>query len=100
MILSDLQLRQLMEAAGKAALREYMRELYPESDLLTERKAKDFMSIHGERPSLLRKLVENGDVHPQRSGRSANSAKMYRRSELETVLQARHLAKTTFRPVN
>lgn len=98
MILSDIQLRQLLEEAGKAALREYTREFFPESDLLTERKARDLVQIHGERASLLNTLVERGFVKPQRSGKAKNSAKLYSRAEIETALKVRHLSKTTFKP--
>ena len=85
MIISLQELQGLIQQAVQLGIMSYKRENEPKQDVLSQRKAMQYVATLGYRPSILKTWEREGLIHGRRLGENDNSPIYYSRAEIKEV---------------
>ena len=91
--ISITDLKNLFAEAAELGAAALQRKLEPDSDFVSQRDVKNFLRRIGQDPESLKKMVEDGLVHPERTGAAVNSKIVYSKIEILEAISAINLQK-------
>lgn len=89
--LNSYQLKQLLTNAAAAGAQKALECLAPTEESLTKNDVIRWFKRIGVSTTMIRKMEVQGLIKPERSGTAANSAIRYKRSDVQTALDAMKL---------
>lgn len=82
------ELKHMFSQAAQLGAAAFQKLLEPTSDYVSQRDVRKWIKRIGHNPDILNKMLEQGLIHPQRTGAAINSKIVYSKVELLSAISA------------